>query len=342
MTSTTSDRGPLHGDSGARCQHRLRRADHGDAARRLRRGRPQDRAADRGPGTHPRLSVKGHGLWWKVIARNKDAMTLDVRTPEGREIMLRLVADSDVMTENFRPGVLEGWGLGPDELLAVNPGLVLLRTTGFGQDGPYARRRAFGSLAEAHDRVRAPDRPARRAADAAAVRPRRRRRRHHRGVRGDDGAARARPRRRRRAGPGDRPVAVRAAAGDHGPDAERVRPARRGAAAAGQPLAQQRPPQHLPDPRRAVGGGVVRRDLGRRAGDAAGRAPGPGRAAVVLLRRGAGGARRRARRRGAGMDRRPRPRRRRRRVRGGRVRRCSRCTTSRSCSPTRRCRRATR
>jgi crotonobetainyl-CoA:carnitine CoA-transferase CaiB-like acyl-CoA transferase len=94
-------------------------------------------------------SVKGHGLWWKVIARNKEAMTLDVRTPEGREIILRLVADADVMTENFRPGVLEGWGLGPDELHAVNPRLVLLRTTGFGQDGPYARRRAFGSLAEA-------------------------------------------------------------------------------------------------------------------------------------------------------------------------------------------------
>jgi crotonobetainyl-CoA:carnitine CoA-transferase CaiB-like acyl-CoA transferase len=94
-------------------------------------------------------SVRGHGLWWKVIARNKEAMTLDVRTPEGREIILKLVADADVMTENFRPGVLEGWGLGPDELHAVNPRLVLLRTTGFGQDGPYARRRAFGSLAEA-------------------------------------------------------------------------------------------------------------------------------------------------------------------------------------------------
>ncbi len=90
-----------------------------------------------------------HGLWWKVIARNKEAMTLDVRTPEGREILLRLVADADVLTENFRPGVLEGWGLGPDVLHGVKPGLVLLRTTGFGQDGPYARRRAFGSLAEA-------------------------------------------------------------------------------------------------------------------------------------------------------------------------------------------------
>jgi crotonobetainyl-CoA:carnitine CoA-transferase CaiB-like acyl-CoA transferase len=94
-------------------------------------------------------SVDGHGLWWKVIARNKRAMTLDVRTAAGREILLALVADADVLTENFRPGVLEGWGLGPDVLLAANPRLVLLRTTGFGQDGPYARRRAFGSLAEA-------------------------------------------------------------------------------------------------------------------------------------------------------------------------------------------------
>src|SRR3954465_8654335 len=94
-------------------------------------------------------SVKGLARGGEVIARNKEAMTLDVRTPEGREIILKLVADADVMTENFRPGVLEGWGLGPDALHAVNPRLVLLRTTGFGQDGPYARRRAFGSLAEA-------------------------------------------------------------------------------------------------------------------------------------------------------------------------------------------------
>ena len=97
----------------------------------------------------PDPSGTAHGLWWKVIARNKEAMTLDVRTPQGREILLRLVADADVLTENFRPGVLEGWDLGPDVLHAVNPRLVLLRTTGFGQDGPYARRRAFGSLAEA-------------------------------------------------------------------------------------------------------------------------------------------------------------------------------------------------
>jgi crotonobetainyl-CoA:carnitine CoA-transferase CaiB-like acyl-CoA transferase len=101
------------------------------------------------PGRTHGHSVKGHGLWWKVIARNKKTMTLDVRSAQGRDILLRLVADSDVLVENFRPGVLESWDLGPDRLHAVNPGLVLLRTTGFGQFGPYSRRRAFGTLAEA-------------------------------------------------------------------------------------------------------------------------------------------------------------------------------------------------
>ncbi|MHD0278599.1 CaiB/BaiF CoA transferase family protein [Rhodococcus aetherivorans] len=91
----------------------------------------------------------GHGLWWKVIARNKKCITLDLSTDEGQQILRDLVIDADVLVENFRPGVLEKWGLGPDRLHAVNPGLVLLRVTGFGQSGPYAERRAFGTLAEA-------------------------------------------------------------------------------------------------------------------------------------------------------------------------------------------------
>jgi crotonobetainyl-CoA:carnitine CoA-transferase CaiB-like acyl-CoA transferase len=94
-------------------------------------------------------SKDGHGLWWKVIARNKRTATLVLSRPEGREIMQRLVADADVLIENFRPGVMEKWGLGPEHLLEVNPGLVMLRVTGFGQTGPYAERRAFGTLAEA-------------------------------------------------------------------------------------------------------------------------------------------------------------------------------------------------
>jgi crotonobetainyl-CoA:carnitine CoA-transferase CaiB-like acyl-CoA transferase len=94
-------------------------------------------------------SKDGHGLWWKVIARNKRAVTLNLSHPAGREILERLAADADVLIENFRPGVLEKWGLGPRRLHQVNPALVILRVTGFGQCGPYATRRAFGTLAEA-------------------------------------------------------------------------------------------------------------------------------------------------------------------------------------------------
>ena len=154
MTSTTPDHGPLHGirvlDVSTVYAGPITAMLLGDyGADVLKIELPTgDPARTHGWSVRGRHGIQ-HGLWWKVIARNKAAMTLDVRTPEGRDILLRLVAEADVMTENFRPGVLEGWGLGPDELHAVNPGLVLLRTTGFGQDGPYARRRAFGSLAEA-------------------------------------------------------------------------------------------------------------------------------------------------------------------------------------------------
>jgi crotonobetainyl-CoA:carnitine CoA-transferase CaiB-like acyl-CoA transferase len=91
----------------------------------------------------------GHGLWWKVISRNKRCVTLNLGAPEGQQILRELALDTDVLVENFRPGVLEGWGLGPEQLHALNPGLIMLRVTGFGQTGPYARRRAFGTLAEA-------------------------------------------------------------------------------------------------------------------------------------------------------------------------------------------------
>jgi crotonobetainyl-CoA:carnitine CoA-transferase CaiB-like acyl-CoA transferase len=92
---------------------------------------------------------EGHGLWWKVIARNKRTVTLDLHNPDGQDLLRRLAAQSDVLVENFRPGVFEKWGLGPDQLLEINPGLVMLRVTGFGQTGPYAQRRAFGTLMEA-------------------------------------------------------------------------------------------------------------------------------------------------------------------------------------------------
>jgi crotonobetainyl-CoA:carnitine CoA-transferase CaiB-like acyl-CoA transferase len=95
------------------------------------------------------LSKDGHGLWWKVISRNKRTITLNFSKPEGQDILRGLVAQADVVIENFRPGVLEKWGLGPEELQKINPALVVLRVTGFGQKGPYSSRRAFGTLAEA-------------------------------------------------------------------------------------------------------------------------------------------------------------------------------------------------
>jgi len=91
----------------------------------------------------------GVGLWWKLLGRNKKTITLDLSSDGGREVLLRLVAGADVLIENFRPGTLEKWGLGWEELSAVNPRLILTRVTGFGQFGPYARRPGFGTLAEA-------------------------------------------------------------------------------------------------------------------------------------------------------------------------------------------------
>jgi crotonobetainyl-CoA:carnitine CoA-transferase CaiB-like acyl-CoA transferase len=91
----------------------------------------------------------GVGLWWKLLGRNKRTMTLDLSKPGGRTTLLRLAGTADVIVENFRPGTLEKWGLGWQELSAVNPRLVLARVTAFGQFGPYAHRPGFGTLAEA-------------------------------------------------------------------------------------------------------------------------------------------------------------------------------------------------
>ncbi|GAA3733573.1 crotonobetainyl-CoA:carnitine CoA-transferase CaiB-like acyl-CoA transferase [Spinactinospora alkalitolerans] len=91
----------------------------------------------------------GVGLWWKVLGRNKRAVTVDLSTPQGQDLLAELAAGADVVIENFRPGTLERWNLGYDRLAAANPGLVLARVTGFGQFGPYAQRPGFGTLAEA-------------------------------------------------------------------------------------------------------------------------------------------------------------------------------------------------
>jgi crotonobetainyl-CoA:carnitine CoA-transferase CaiB-like acyl-CoA transferase len=90
----------------------------------------------------------GEGLWWKVVNRNKRTIALDLKDDADREVLLRLLDRAHVAVENFRPGTLERLGLGPDELHRRNPGLVLTRVTGFGQDGPYASRPGFASVAE--------------------------------------------------------------------------------------------------------------------------------------------------------------------------------------------------
>ena len=88
-------------------------------------------------------------LWWPVVGRNKKAITLDLRQAEGQQVLKDLVAKSDFLVENFRPGTLEKWGLGWEQLSAVNPRLIMVRVSGYGQTGPYARRAGFGAIGEA-------------------------------------------------------------------------------------------------------------------------------------------------------------------------------------------------
>lgn len=93
-------------------------------------------------------SVAGSELWWKVYARNKKSMTLNLARPEGRDILLEMLPHFDVMIEGFIPGKLESWGLGPDVLLARNPRLIVVRASGWGQTGAYSSRPGFGTLIE--------------------------------------------------------------------------------------------------------------------------------------------------------------------------------------------------
>ena len=93
-------------------------------------------------------SKDGHSLWWANIGRNKFTTAIDLSHPEGASLLLDLIEKADVFIENFRPGTLERWGIGPVELLSRNPSLIIARVTGFGQFGPYANRPGFGTLAE--------------------------------------------------------------------------------------------------------------------------------------------------------------------------------------------------
>ena len=92
---------------------------------------------------------KGEPVWWPVIARNKKCITLDVRTEQGRAIIGELVQRADIVLENFRPGTMEKWGLGYADLAGINRGIIMVRVSGYGQDGPYSSRAGYGGIGEA-------------------------------------------------------------------------------------------------------------------------------------------------------------------------------------------------
>jgi len=96
-----------------------------------------------------RMIKEGTSVWWQVQSRNKRSIALDLRSAEGQDIARKLIAEADVLIENFRPGTLEGWGMGWDALSALNPGLVMLRISGYGQTGPYRDLPGFGAIGEA-------------------------------------------------------------------------------------------------------------------------------------------------------------------------------------------------
>ncbi|MBB5686907.1 formyl-CoA transferase [Sphingobium boeckii] len=94
----------------------------------------------------------GHGdakLWWEVVARNKKSVSANLRVPQGQEIVRKLIIHADILIENFKPGTLEKWGLGPEVLHAINPRLIIVRVSGYGQTGPYSSRAGFGGIGEA-------------------------------------------------------------------------------------------------------------------------------------------------------------------------------------------------
>ena len=101
-----------------------------------------------------RLLKDGTSVWWQIQSRNKRSIALDLKQAEAQDIVRQLVKDADVLIENFRPGAMEGWGLGPDELLAINPKLIMLRISGYGQTGPYRDKPGFGVVAEAMSGLR--------------------------------------------------------------------------------------------------------------------------------------------------------------------------------------------
>lgn len=126
-------------------------ADHGCEVIKVE---PPADPSDPGAGDPMRQWGRGKPVWYPVIGRNKKTITLNLRDPRGQELLRRLVRKSDFMLENFRPGTMEKWGLGYEALAAENPGLIMIRVSGFGQTGPYAPRAGYGSIGEAMGGIR--------------------------------------------------------------------------------------------------------------------------------------------------------------------------------------------
>src|SRR5216117_3201659 len=210
-------------------------------------------------------------LWWKVYARGKRSITLNLAHPRGQALLTRLVRDADVLIENFVPGTLEKWGLGWDVLSAENPRLVLARVSGWGQDGPYRDRPGFGTMVEAMSGFAAATGPA----DGPPTLPSFPMA-HGRRARGGRGGARgaASSRSRLRSWASHRPLPLRATALPPRAHRRRVRARRHDPDTPRQPVRQREPPRHLPDARRQVdralgldarlGQGPVRRARPRR------------------------------------------------------------------------------
>ena len=195
--------------------------------------------------------IKGIETAWKVYSRNKKSVALDLRSDAGRTIVRELAKSAQILVESFRPGVLEDMGLAPAELHALNPRLVIVRISGWGQDGRYPPQAGLRHADRGLFRLRLDERLRRSRAGAAADVSRRRhggalrlRRGHGRAARGRD---------ERRQGPGDRPAAVRSAVLDAGPAGRQLQAHRRGQAAHRQPLDQRRAAQRLPDQGRPLG-----------------------------------------------------------------------------------------
>ena len=165
MSEEQSTAGPLGGSGGARPLEGVRVVEMGSfiagpfcgqlladfGAEVIKVETPGEGDPMRGWGRHQK---NGRSLWWPIIARNKKSVTLNLREQEGQELARELISRADVVLENFRPGTMERWGLGYEELKRSNPGLVMIRVSGYGQSGPYRDQAGFGSIGEAMGGIR--------------------------------------------------------------------------------------------------------------------------------------------------------------------------------------------